>query len=190
MVEARDLAQVDQGREFLGQGSGQGVGLGAKKIGDGWRGVELGQVLAERDVEVGGVVLGEALGEHHRSDVGPQPVQHVFQLVHVDQAVGFVTVGVPTIEVPAAGTALVRLDELCAVPSHLCRHEVVPRRVEPLGTEVDHDVSPGERARVGATARAVPRLEDDHVATRFDQIAGSHQPGEARSDDDDIPDPG
>src|SRR6185437_224854 len=84
VVEARDLPEVHQGRELVWQGSGEGVGLGPKKVGDGRRGVEFGQVLAEGDVQFGRVDLVEALGEDHRRDVGLETVEDLLQLVHVD----------------------------------------------------------------------------------------------------------
>ena len=85
VVETRDLAQVHQGRKLLGQCAGQRVGLGPQQVGDRRRRTDLVQILAEGDVEFGGVDLVEALGEDHRSDIGLELVEDRLQLGHVDQ---------------------------------------------------------------------------------------------------------
>ena len=70
----------------------------------------------------------------------------------------------------------------------LGRQIVVARRVEPLGAQVDHDVGPGECGGVGAAPRPIPGFQHQDPVTRFDQVSGGHQAGEARTDDHDVED--
>ena len=69
------------------------------------------------------------------------------------------------------------------VARELRRHLGVLGR-EPRAADLDQRARAGERARPGAPAGAIPRLQHQHGATGVREIARRAQPGEAGADDD------